>query len=68
VWELWTGFADEPEVLLEMYQVLLAGKSIVYARRRSRTRDKSETFFLLRFLPALPSLADSPVQVDSGDC
>jgi dolichol-phosphate mannosyltransferase len=59
---------DEPEVLLEMYQVLLAEKvDVVYAVRRSRRETKVKRFFYFVFYRLYLFLADSPVQVDSGD-
>ena len=59
---------DEPEVLLEMYQVLLAEKvDVVYAVRRSRRETKAKRFFYFVFYRLYLFLADSPVQADSGD-
>src|SRR6267154_494706 len=59
---------DEPEILLEMYQVLLAEKvDVVYAVRRSRRETKVKRFFYFVFYRLYLFLADSPVQVDSGD-
>ena len=59
---------DEPEVLLQMYQVLLAEKvDVVYAVRRSRSETKVKRFFYFAFYRLYLFLADSPVQIDSGD-
>ena len=59
---------DEPEVLLQMYQVLLAEKvDVVYAVRRSRSETKVKRFFYFVFYRLYLFLADSPVQIDSGD-
>jgi polyisoprenyl-phosphate glycosyltransferase len=59
---------DEPEILLEMYQVLLAEKvDVVYAVRRSRHETKAKRFFYFVFYRLYLFLADSPVQLDSGD-
>jgi glycosyltransferase involved in cell wall biosynthesis len=59
---------DEPEVLLQMYQVLLAEKvDVVYAVRTSRRETKLKRLFYFLFYRLYFFLADSPVQVDSGD-
>jgi glycosyltransferase involved in cell wall biosynthesis len=59
---------DEPEVLLQMYQVLLSEKvDVVYAVRRSRSETKVKRFFYFVFYRLYLFLADSPVQIDSGD-
>ena len=59
---------DEPEVLLEMHQVLLAEKvDVVYAVRTSRRETKLKRFFYFVFYRLYLFLADSPVQADSGD-
>src|SRR4029077_6126956 len=59
---------DEPEVLLEMYQVLLAEKvDVVYAVRRSRRGTKVKRLFCSVFFRLYVLWADSPVQADSGD-
>ena len=59
---------DEPEVLLQMYRVLLAEKvDVVYAVRRSRSETKVKRFFYFVFYRLYLFLADSPVQIDSGD-
>src|SRR6266436_6349859 len=55
---------DEPEVLLQMYQVLLAEKvDVVYAVRRSRSETKVKRFFYFVFYRLYLFLADNPVQV-----
>jgi polyisoprenyl-phosphate glycosyltransferase len=59
---------DEPEVLLEMYRVLLAEKvDVVYAVRTKRRDTKLKRFFYFVFYRLYLFLAESPVQVDSGD-
>jgi dolichol-phosphate mannosyltransferase len=59
---------DEPEVLLEMYRELLAEKvDVVYAVRKNRREAKFKRFFYFAFYRLYLFLADSPVQVDSGD-
>lgn len=59
---------DEPEVLLEMYRELLAEKvDVVYAVRKNRREGKFKRFFYFAFYRLYLFLADSPVQVDSGD-
>jgi polyisoprenyl-phosphate glycosyltransferase len=59
---------DEPEVLLEMHQVLLREKvDVVYAVRGSRRETKLKRFFYFVFYRLYFFLADSPVQIDSGD-
>jgi dolichol-phosphate mannosyltransferase len=59
---------DEPEVLLDMYQLLLTEKvDVVYAVRTSRRETKFKRFFYFVFYRLYLFLADSPVQVDSGD-
>jgi polyisoprenyl-phosphate glycosyltransferase len=59
---------DEPEVLLEMYQLLLTEKvDVVYAVRTSRRETKLKRFFYFIFYRLYLFLADSPVQIDSGD-
>ena len=58
---------DEPEILLEMYQVLLAEKvDVVYAVRRSRHETKVKRFFYYVFYRLYLFLADSPVQLTAG--
>jgi glycosyltransferase involved in cell wall biosynthesis len=59
---------DEPEVLLEMYQELRAQKvDVVYAVRSSRAETKLKRFYYFVFYRLYAFLADSPVQIDSGD-
>lgn len=59
---------DEPEVLLEMYRVLLAERvDVVYAVRTKRRDTTLKRFFYFVFYRLYRFLADSPVQVDSGD-
>jgi glycosyltransferase involved in cell wall biosynthesis len=59
---------DEPEVLLKMYQLLLAEKvDVVYAVRSSRAETKLKRFYYFVFYRLYVFLADSPVQIDSGD-
>jgi polyisoprenyl-phosphate glycosyltransferase len=59
---------DEPEVLLDMYQLLLAEKvDVVYAVRTKRRETKLKRFFYFIFYRLYVFLADSPVQIDSGD-
>jgi polyisoprenyl-phosphate glycosyltransferase len=59
---------DEPEVLLEMYQAMLAEKvDVVYAVRTSRRETKVKRFFYFVFYRLYLFLADSPVHIDSGD-
>src|SRR5437588_11451525 len=59
---------DEPDVLLEMYQVLLTEKvDVVYAVRTSRRETKLKRFFYFVFYRLYLFLADSPVQIDAGD-
>jgi dolichol-phosphate mannosyltransferase len=59
---------DEPEVLLEMYRELLAERvDVVYAVRKNRREATFKRFFYFAFYRLYLFLADSPVQVDSGD-
>ncbi len=59
---------DEPEVLLDMYQLLLTEKvDVIYAVRTSRRETKLKRFFYFIFYRLYLFLADSPVQADSGD-
>jgi dolichol-phosphate mannosyltransferase len=59
---------DEPDVLLEMYQVLLTEKvDVVYGVRTSRRETTLKRFFYYVFYRIYIFLADSPVQIDSGD-
>ncbi len=59
---------DEPEVLLEMYRVLLAEKvDVVYAVRTSRRETELKRLFSFVFYRLYLFFADSPVQINSGD-
>jgi glycosyltransferase involved in cell wall biosynthesis len=59
---------DEPEILLEMYRLLQSEKlDVVYAVRTSRDEKKLKRFFYFLFYRLYLFLADSPVQIDSGD-
>jgi dolichol-phosphate mannosyltransferase len=59
---------DEPEVLLEMYRRLLNEKlDVVYAVRADRDEKKVKRLFYFLFYRLYLFLADSPVQIDSGD-
>jgi dolichol-phosphate mannosyltransferase len=59
---------DEPEVLLEMYRTLEAENvDIVYAVRTSRRESTLRRFFYFVFYQLYVFLADSPVQINSGD-
>jgi glycosyltransferase involved in cell wall biosynthesis len=59
---------DEPEVLLEMYRVLLAEKvDVVYAVRTRRRETELKRFFYFVFYRLYLFFADSPVQINSGD-
>ena len=59
---------DEPEILLEMYRVLQSEKlDVVYAVRSSREEKKVKRLFYFLFYRLYLFLADSPVQIDSGD-
>jgi dolichol-phosphate mannosyltransferase len=59
---------DEPEVLLEMYRVLLVENvDVVYAVRTSRRETELKRFFYFVFYRLYLFFADSPVQTDSGD-
>jgi polyisoprenyl-phosphate glycosyltransferase len=59
---------DEPEVLLEMYRVLLTEKvDVVYAVRTGRRETSLKRFFYFVFYRLYLFLADSPVEADSGD-
>ena len=58
---------DEPEVLLEMFQVLLTEKvDVVYGIRMSRREPKLKRFFYFAFYRLYLFLADSPVQMTAG--
>ena len=59
---------DQPELLLEMYRVLLAEKvDVVYAVRTSRRETGLKRFFYFVFYRLYLFFADSPVQINSGD-
>jgi glycosyltransferase involved in cell wall biosynthesis len=59
---------DEPEVLLEMYRVLLKEKvDVVYAVRTSRREPGLKRVFYFVFYRLYLFFADSPVQINSGD-
>ena len=59
---------DEPEVLIEMYRLLRAEQlDVVYAVRASRQENRLKRFFYFLFYRLFLFLADSPVDVDSGD-
>jgi polyisoprenyl-phosphate glycosyltransferase len=59
---------DEPEILMEMYKLLLTEKvDVVYGVRTSRSETKIKRLFYFLFYRLYLLLADSPVQMDSGD-
>jgi glycosyltransferase involved in cell wall biosynthesis len=59
---------DEPEILMEMYKQLLTEKvDVVYGVRTSRSETKIKRLFYFLFYRLYLLLADSPVQMDSGD-
>jgi len=59
---------DEPEVLLSMFEVAVKeGYDVVYAVRTRRRETKLKRFFYFTFYRLYLFLADSPVQIDSGD-
>ncbi len=59
---------DQPELLLEMYRVLLAEKvDVVYAVRTSRRETGLKRFFYFVFYRLYLFFADTPVQINSGD-
>ena len=59
---------DEPEVLLEMFQLLQREElDVVYAVRTRRHAKPLKRFFYFLFYRLFLYLADSPVQLDSGD-
>lgn len=59
---------DEPEVLLEMYRLLLSEKvDVVYGVRTSRREATLKRFFYFIFYRLYLFLASTPVQTDSGD-
>jgi polyisoprenyl-phosphate glycosyltransferase len=59
---------DEPEALLEMYRILRAERlDVVYAVRAGRHERKVKRFFYYLFYRFFAFLADTPVDLDSGD-
>jgi glycosyltransferase involved in cell wall biosynthesis len=59
---------DEPEVLLEMYRLLRAERlDVVYAVRARRRERKVKRLFYYLFYRLFAFLADTPVDLDSGD-
>jgi polyisoprenyl-phosphate glycosyltransferase len=59
---------DEPEALLEMYRVLRTERlDIVYAVRARRHERRVKRFFYYLFYRLFVFLADTPVDLDSGD-
>jgi dolichol-phosphate mannosyltransferase len=59
---------DEPEMLLEMYRVLRAERlEVVYAVRAHRPEGGVKRFFYYLFYRLFAFLADTPVDLDSGD-
>jgi glycosyltransferase involved in cell wall biosynthesis len=59
---------DEPETLLEMLHMLQNERlEIVYAVRTSRQEKGAKRFFYFLFYRLYVYLADTPVQMDSGD-
>ena len=59
---------DEPEILLEMFHLLQSEKlDVVYAVRLKRDEKKVKRIFYALFYRLFLFLADSPVQLDSGD-
>ena len=59
---------DEPETLLEMYRLLRAERlEIVYAVRISRRESNAKQFFYQLFYRLFSFLADTPVDLNSGD-
>ena len=59
---------DEPEVLLEMYRLLRAEPvDVVYAVRTRRNEGRVKRFFYYLFYRLFAFLADTPVDLDSGD-
>jgi dolichol-phosphate mannosyltransferase len=59
---------DEPEALLEMYRTLRAERlDVVYAVRVGRHERKVKRFFYYLFYRLFAFLADTPVDLDSGD-
>jgi dolichol-phosphate mannosyltransferase len=59
---------DEPEALLEMYRILRAERlDVVYAVRAGRHERRVKRFFYYLFYRLFAFLADTPVDLDSGD-
>jgi polyisoprenyl-phosphate glycosyltransferase len=59
---------DEPEILLEMYELLRAERlDVVYAVRAGRPEGRMKRFSYYVFYRLYAFLADTPVHVDSGD-
>jgi dolichol-phosphate mannosyltransferase len=59
---------DEPEALMRMYQLLRAEKlDVVYAVRRDRQENRFKRALYFLFYRFFLFLADTPVDVDSGD-
>jgi dolichol-phosphate mannosyltransferase len=59
---------DEPEILLEMFRLLQTEKlDVVYAVRLKRDEKRFKRIFYFLFYRLFLFLADSPVQLDSGD-
>jgi polyisoprenyl-phosphate glycosyltransferase len=59
---------DELEALLEMYRILRAERlDVVYAVRAGRDERKVKRFFYYLFYRLFAFLADTPVDLDSGD-
>lgn len=59
---------DEPELLLEMYRSLRKeGLEVVYAVRTHRREGKLKRFLYYIFYRLFAFLADTPVDLDSGD-
>ena len=59
---------DEPEILLEMFRLLQSDNlDVVYAVRSKRHGSLLKRLFYLVFYRLFLYLADSPVQLDSGD-
>lgn len=59
---------DEPEILLQMHEQAVAGEyDVIYAVRTHRTEGAVKKFCYRVFYRLFSFLADSPVQIDSGD-
>lgn len=59
---------DEPEILLEMFRLLQSEQlDVVYAVRTRRHGEPVKRLFYFLFYRLFLYLADSPVQLDSGD-